>query len=134
MRESKLKAILLSSLMVIGALHPMTVPAQLNGSKGLFGKGNDECLNLFEGNELEKTMILGTDGLVDYEDHDGGLFKRGRVSTDGLYNQGFGEIPTGITNEPFQENAPLGNGLFIMLVSGVGYAALKKKNKKETNQ
>lgn len=134
MRESKLKAILISSLMFIGALQPVTVSAQLNGQKGLFGKGDAKNTELFDGSNLEKTMIPGYEGLVDYYDYDGGLFNKGMMSAGGLSNQSFGEIPTGITNESFQQDAPLGNGLLMMLVSGVGYAMLKKKNNKKTNQ
>lgn len=134
MRESKLKAILLASLMVLGTLQPKTFLAQSNGAKGLFGKGDVEGLILFEENNSGNTMVSGNDGLIDYYDYDGGLFNRGNISSGGLANEGFGEIPTGITNEPFQQDAPLGNELLIMLLGGFGYAILKRRNIQESNQ
>ena len=42
-------------------------------------------------------------------------------------NRGDANISGGITNGSFGEEVPLGSGIAIMLVAGLGYVALKKK-------
>ena len=112
-------------MMTLGILQPTLVSAQFDWLHGLFGKGDDA--NCIEPDE-EGIMISNLESL----DYEGGLFNLGPNFNDPtLFNQGFGEIPTGISNESFQEDAPLGNGLLIMLVSGVGYAVLKRKTNKQ---
>ena len=89
----------------------------------------------------------------------GGLFQRGewlwgqRDGSTALFsNQAFGEPLDGsdvtnetfgdptegvdVTNQTFGEDAPLGSGLFTLLLAGAGYAAMKlnkrnNKNKRE---
>ena len=89
----------------------------------------------------------------------GGLFQRGEwlwVQKDGstalFTNQAFGDPLDGsdvtnetfgnptegvdVTNQTFGEDAPLGSGLFTLLLAGAGYAVMKSnkrnnKNKKE---
>ena len=51
-------------------------------------------------------------------------------------NETFGNLAEGVdvTNQTFGEDAPLGNGLYTLLLAGAGYAAMrsnKKKKKKE---
>ena len=40
-------------------------------------------------------------------------------------------INVGITNDNFEDDAPLGSGIAILLVAGLGYVALKKKEDKQ---
>ena len=72
----------------------------------------------------------------------GGLFARGANSSDcaissseeSLLQRGDAindNITVGITNGSFGEDAPLGGGIAIMLVAGLGYVALKKKEDKQ---
>ena len=106
MRKAKSRTILLSLLLSIGMLQPLSVSAQGDGSHGLFEGGKEVQNN--------------------------GLLNRGSISTDGLTNQFFGETTLGITNETFGNTTPVGEGLIVMLLSGAGYLALKKK-KNESN-
>ncbi|MBO7615670.1 MAG: hypothetical protein J6T22_00555 [Bacteroidales bacterium] len=135
MSKAKSQTILLSLLLGLGVLLPLTASAQFDWLHGLFGKGSEVQNVKPEGEtELEGVIIENPDGLENYENFDCGLFKRGESSSNGLFNQGFGEVPTGITIDPFDDNSPLGNGLFVLLLSGAGYAALKKKKTNESNQ
>ena len=80
----------------------------------------------------------------------GGLFQRGDASYYGqtdaanksmllrdgeamgsLSNQGFGNLVSGsdLTNQTF--GAPLGSGLFILLLAGAGYSVLKSNKKND---
>ena len=54
----------------------------------------------------------------------GGALLRGAGGADDV------NITSGITNDPFVE-APLGSGLVILIGSGLGYVALKKKEDKQ---
>lgn len=135
MRKAKPRTILLSLVLGMGVLQPLSVSAHFEWNRGLFGKGGEEQGTKPEEEvKLEGIMVPTLYGLVDYDSDESGLFKRGAISTDGLWNQSFGEIPTGITNESFDNDSPLGDGLIVMLLSGVGYMALKKRKNKETNQ
>ena len=62
-----------------------------------------------------------------------GLLRNGEASVM-MTNQTFG-TPTGsdLTNQTFGNTAPIGSGIFVMLMAGAGYAALKtnKKNNKK---
>ena len=68
----------------------------------------------------------------------GGLFGRGATSSDCAASSSEesllqredainDNITGGITNGSFGEEVPLGGGIAIMLVAGLGYVALKKK-------
>ena len=136
MRKSKLRAILLSLLLALGLLQPTTVSAQFAWLHGLFGKGNPEngIKPEEENEELDYILTPNLETFDELDYYEGGLFNRGpNANGEGLFNQGFGEVPTGITIEPFEQDAPIGNGLIIMLLGGIGYASLKKR-KKEQNQ
>ena len=138
MRKSKLRAVLLSLMLTtVGILQPTSAFAQFDWFFGLFGKGSDEInITPQEEEELNEVLIpnLETFHELNYYDYEGGLFSKGpNALGENLFNQGFGEIPTGITIEPFQDDAPIGNGLLIMLLGGIGYASIKKR-KKESNQ
>ena len=72
----------------------------------------------------------------------GGLFGRGATSSDyvassnnaSLLQRGAGDATitgSGIQNGNFVEVTPLGSGIAIMLVAGLGYVALKKKEDKQ---
>ena len=80
----------------------------------------------------------------------GGVFQRGEESVEfqngsaailtnqgfgitqgNLTNQGFGGANGGITNQTF--GAPIGNGLFVLLAAGAGYATLKTKKRKSNH-
>ena len=135
MRKAKSKTILLSLMLGIGVLQPFSAFAQFEWLHGLFGKGEEAKKPVpTEEMELDGVMIENLEGLEDYGSYERGLFKRGEASSNGLFNQGFGETPTGITIEPFDNNGPVGSGLFIMLISGAGYAVLKKRKTNESNQ
>ncbi len=69
------------------------------------------------------------------DDHRRGAMGRGpKGSSNGLGLQNFGENQDDITLQNFGEETPLGNGLFFLLATSAGYAALKSKknNKKQT--
>lgn len=137
MRKSNARAILLSLMMATGVLLPTSASAQFDWLHGLFGKGEDtNGIQPEEESELYDVMIPNLEEFTESENYEGGLFSKGANSNGtGLFNQGFGETPTGISIGQFQENgeAPLGDGLLFMLLGGVGYAVLKKK-KGESNQ
>lgn len=57
------------------------------------------------------------------------------LGADNVTNQNFGGIfvrPDDITNQTF--GTPAGNGLFILLAAGAGYATLKNKKRNKTNK
>lgn len=66
----------------------------------------------------------------------GGLFSRGETSSDhaiGSSNESMmrqgdpTSINGGFSNQGYGEPAPLGSGIAVLLLAGVGYVALKKK-------
>ena len=89
-----------------------------------------------------------------------GMFQRGdtdgTVSTNGLMNrsestvggyfssQGFGATNSNLTGQGFGVTngnitgqtfgTPLGNGLFVLLAAGAGYATIKSRKKQNQNQ
>lgn len=59
---------------------------------------------------------------------DGDNFYTNRDGTEGsLTNQTFGSNGYNLTNQTF--GAPLGSGLLIMVMAGMGYAIVKKQEK-----
>ena len=59
-----------------------------------------------------------------------GLMNRGRGFFEGNINgQGFGETNIDITGQTF--GTPLNGGLFVLLLAGVGYGALKTRKQKQ---
>ena len=104
MRNKKKNRLLLLAMMLAQFL-PM--PAQPDGSHGLFGRG---------GNRDD----IGVSS---------GVMNQGFGATNGnVTNQGFGATHGGVTNETF--GTPLGSGLFVLLAAGAGYASLKTKKRK----
>ena len=74
------------------------------------------------------TVTAQSDGFFsggdDYMNRDGS-----GLSGD-IINQGFGyNGGNTVTNQSFGEEAPLGNGLLIMIAAGAGYTILKRKRK-----
>jgi len=67
------------------------------------------------------------------EDRPRGLFGRGWGLFDGLDLENFGEEDEDLTLQNFGE-APLGSGLFILLATGAGYAAMKSRKKQNTRK
>lgn len=108
MKKARFRTILLSLLCGMCFMHPLSVSAQVDKGHGLFGGGAE----------------VNTNGLLD----------RGPISTNSISNQPFGETQVGITNETFGNTTPLGEGLVVMLLSGVGYVMLKKRKNNESNQ
>ena len=78
--------------------------------------------------------IFGSDGfLFDENLNEEPIEEEGFGSNSGLFGKGGAindNISGGITNGDFGEDAPLGGGIAIMLVAGLGYVALKKKEDK----
>jgi hypothetical protein len=106
MGKAKPRTILLSLLLSVGMLQPLSVSAQDRPHGGLFEAGGVE--------------------------QNSGLLNRGSISTNNFSNQFFGETQLGITNESFGNNpTPLGEGLIVMMLGGAGYALLKRKKNNE---
>ena len=106
MGKAKSTTILLSLLLSVGILQPLSVSAQDRPHGGLFKGGGVE--------------------------QNSGLLNRGTISTNDFSNQFFGETQLGITNETFGNNpAPMGEGLIVMVLGGAGYALLKRKKNNE---
>ena len=77
-------------------------------------------------------------GLFGMEDHTEsfGLLDRGGSSLyDGFSLQNFGEDGNDLTLQTFGEEVPIGSGMFVLIVVGIGYAkrkaSIKSNNKKE---
>lgn len=104
-RKKKTRVIALLLTMTLGMVLSPQVAAQHYGDGGFLGKGG-----------TRDNIDVGT-----------GVFNQGFSGTGvGLGNQGFGGTNGSLTNQGFVE-APLGNGLFVLLAAGAGYTALKKK-------
>lgn len=123
MRKPIRNVVFVFMLMTMGLLLPQSTTAQSNGLRGLFGKGDETIYEAEEDVAVYELFEQNTDVFG------GGLFGKG-VNLDGISNQGFGEAGGGITNQSFGNDAPLGNGLLIMLMAGAGYASLKRKKTK----
>ena len=104
----KLRNLSLKKRKVIAILLALSLPFSVWAQGGLFQRGDDGI------------------------EQNSGLLRNGEASSS-LTNQTFG-TPNGsdLTNQTFGDTTPIGSGLFIMLMAGVGYAALKtsKKNNK----
>lgn len=62
-----------------------------------------------------------------------GMFDKSGGNTEGnLTGQGFGATGANLTGQTF--NTPLGNGLFLMLAAGAGYATIKSRKKHQNRK
>ena len=111
-KTTTLKALALSMIMTLGLALPMM--AQSDG----FFKYNEDYMNrdATTGNITNQTFGLNP----------------GNSVIGSITNQTFGQDPGtnvtgGITNQQF--GAPLGSGLLIMMMAGMGYAVAKNKRK-----
>ena len=91
-------------------------------------------------------VLLSTNVFAQSQDRPGGLFgsMSNMSTTSGMMNrsndmvgsnlngQGFGATESNITGQTF--GAPLGSGLFVLLVAGAGYATLRAKKKQQQNR
>ena len=62
----------------------------------------------------------------------GMMSRRNDMVGSNLNGQGFGATEGNITGQTF--GAPLGSGLFVLLVAGAGYATLTSKKKQQQNR
>ena len=125
------KAVVLSLVLAMGMLLPANVFAQdTKTGGGLFGFGK---IFGFDGQLFGENL---NEELTEEEgfspETGGGLFGFGKgfESDSRLFgNRGAinDNITGGIINGSFGEEVPLGGGIAIMLVAGLGYVALKKK-------
>ena len=135
--KRKLKTIMLSMMLVAGMLLPTSsfaqnVEAETGGRvfefSKLFGLEGQLFSTNRDGEPIEEPIEEGGfspetgGGLFGFEtfsESDSRLFgNRGAINDN---------ITGGITNVSFGEEVPLGGGIAIMLVAGLGYVALKKK-------
>ena len=129
------KAVVLSLVLAMGMLLPANVFAQdTKTGGGLFGFGK---IFGFDGQLFGENL---NEELTEEEgfspETGGGLFGFGKgfESDSRLFgNRGAinDNITGGIINGSFGEEVPLGGGIAIMLVAGLGYVALKKKEDKQ---
>ena len=82
---------------------------------------------------LTAGMLLPASGFA--QERGGGLFGRGDFNeSDGWFRTLFDmeeNLEEGFTNADFNEEAPLGSGLAILVGAGLGYVVLKKKEDKQ---
>ena len=119
----ELKSVMFSIALAVGMLLPassfaQSVEAETGG--GLLGFGK----------------IFGSDGfLFDENLNEEPIEEEGFGSNSGLFGKGDAGDATitgsGIQNGSFGEEVPLGGGIAILLVAGLGYVALKKKEDKQ---
>jgi hypothetical protein len=102
MNNKNLKTIVFSLALATMALTANNMNAQNDGRRGLLGRGDSS-----ESLELVGKPLFQING------------ERGGAINDG--------ITGGITNGSFGEEVPLGGGIAILLVAGLGYVAIKKK-------
>ena len=105
MKKRKLKVLLLSLMMAIGLMVPSTGHAQ---NDQFFKNGEDLYNNRADAGGSLTNQTFGNSGYS-------------------LTNQTFGSNGYNLTNQTF--GAPLGSGLLIMVMAGVGYAIVKKNEK-----
>jgi len=105
--KQKLKTVVLLSALAV-MLCPMTVTAQYDGNRGLFGRGS-------EVDAAPNRSLLNPTG-------------------NGITLQNFGENQNGITLQNFGETAPLGSGWLVLMGAGFGYAALKQRKTTKSNR
>ena len=139
--KRKLKTIMLSMMLVAGMLLPTSsfaqnVEAETGGRvfefSKLFGLEGQLFSTNRDGEPIEEPIEV--EGFS--TETGGGLFGLGKSfeSDSRLFgNRGAinDNITGGITNVSFGEEVPLGGGIAIMLVAGLGYVALKKKEDKQ---
>lgn len=116
MEHSKTKVKRLALAMIAGLLLPLSIAAQQDDSRGLFGRG------------IGSNYEIGASGLLNqgFGATSGTFTNQGFGFSQGdLDNQGFGGTQGGITNQTF--DVPLSSGLLFMLAAGAGYATLKKR-------
>ena len=104
MKKRKLKSILLSLMMAIGLMLPSTSHAQNDGffrDRGDYYSNRDDTQSI-------TNQTFGSNGY-------------------NLDNQTFGSNGYNLTNQTF--GAPLGSGLLIMVMAGLGYAIVKKQER-----
>ena len=101
--NKKLKTLVLS--LGLGAAMLLSTAVQ---AQGVFG---DMLDNYYAEKEAQKSQ-------------GGGILLRGAATRDRI------SISSDITNDSFGET-PLGGGIAILLVAGLGYVALKKKEEKQ---
>ena len=122
MNRSKMKPTLLLFTAAVVLLLPIGMIAQ----NGMFQRGVSDEKNY--GNS-------GTNGLMNKSESTVGGYFTGQgfgAANGNLTGQGFGVTNGNITGQTF--GTPLGNGLFVLLVAGVGYATIKSRKKQKQNQ
>ena len=70
----------------------------------------------------------------DKKSNSGGLMGRGSFGGYNLSNQQFGSNSHGgyqLSNQTFGQETPVGSGLAILTVAGMGYAAMKSRKKNQ---
>jgi hypothetical protein len=116
-KKKKKKRTIVSSLVLVAAM--LSAPsAQAQGMLDLLGE-------YYEEQDQRSTR-------------DGGMMGRGSSGGYNLSNQQFGSDANGgyeLFNQTFGQETPVGSGLAILMVAGMGYAAMKsrKKNQKSNN-
>lgn len=116
----KKKKILALSLALATA---MLLPTNMMAQGGMFGTQNP-TENQKQGGMLGKGKSANNG--VDWQ---GGMLGKGRSANNGMVWQGGGMT----TQDPTQE-VPLGSGLLILAMAGVGYAIVDSKKGKENLQ
>lgn len=103
--KPKKKALAFSALMMVLLLFPLTMNAQ-------YDKSRNDLQPWFKNGMLDRSSTGGYNlNNQQFGSNNGGY---------GLYNQTFGE-----------DEEPLGNGLAILVVAGMGYAATKSRKKNQ---
>ena len=110
--KRKLKSIVFSMVLAAGMLLPASASAQ---------------------NDARHGGLFGSFGWFKSEEEEVGMFGRGGSLSEGgygIFTEQFGSNTDGgyqIGTEQFGQDAPLGNGLFIMAAAGAAYAFKKRK-------
>lgn len=122
--SKKLKAIVLSMGLGVATLASTPVQAQMVDQ---WGNG------LFQWNSLNYGLMQSDNGLFYGNSQNYGLMQRGGIRSGGstLFNESFGAAGSQISNEAFGDTAPLGGGIGILLVAGMGYAFIQSKKNKQ---
>jgi len=135
--KRKLKSIVLSMVLAVGMLLSASVSAQeVEAETGgrvfefgkLFGLEGQLFSTNRDGEPIEEPIEV--EGFS--TETGGGLFGFGKIfgSDNGLFGTRDAvdaTITGGIQNDNFEVASPLGSGIAILLVAGLGYVALKKK-------
>ena len=113
-------------LLLFTAAVVLLLPIGMIAQNGMFQRGVSGEANYENGS---------ANGLMNRSESTvGGYFTgQGFGATNGnLTGQGFGVTNGNITGQTF--GTPLGNGLFVLLAAGAGYATIKSKKKQKQNQ